>query len=90
MILLILVLRVFGVNTRTPSTGSDDTQLGRGGDAADTLERQWRRTGETVGLAGETVETLRIDWGIWKIRQAGALGNFSALVLFLASGWHAL
>ena len=83
MILLILVLRVFGVNTRTPSTGSDDTQLGRGGDAADTLERQWRRTGETV-------ETLRIDWGIWKIRQAGALGNFSALVLFLASGWHAL
>jgi hypothetical protein len=46
------VLRSFGVNTRTPSTGSGDA-----------VGRELRRSGQ----AGETVETLRIDWGIWKI-----------------------
>jgi hypothetical protein len=53
-------LRALAVILRTPSTGSDDTQLGGGWDASDGLERQLRQAGETVG-------TLRRDWGIWKV-----------------------
>jgi hypothetical protein len=53
-------LRRYGVNTRTPSTGSGDAAGRVAERVTDGLERQLR-------LAGETVETLRRDWGIWRI-----------------------